>query len=186
MNLLFDSPDPQVAPLRERIERRVRFVLRRKLWRLSRAEIRLSDVNGPRGGPDKRCRVELRGSDGSRAVVVSSARTDWLAALDDALARAERFLARQWQLSRAGPQARLPPLRSPGPSERHEVAVQRRARATARRRRSGHEAVPRSCRKSAVVVQHRTTARFLREPGVPGVAGRLRSRDPPRPLRMRP
>ncbi|GAP35375.1 HPF/RaiA family ribosome-associated protein [Piscinibacter sakaiensis] len=109
MNLLFDSPDPQVAPLRERIERRVRFVLRRKLWRLSRAEIRLSDVNGPRGGPDKRCRVELRGSDGSRAVVVSSARTDWLAALDDALARAERFLARQWQRRRDPRRARGQP-----------------------------------------------------------------------------
>ena len=71
MQVLFKSRHPQAIDLRALTERRVRFVLRRLGWMVSRAEVRMSDVNGPRGGVDKRCQVELR-TDGTGSVVVAS------------------------------------------------------------------------------------------------------------------
>jgi len=53
-------------------------------------------VNGPRGGIDKRCQVELR-TNGAGSVVVASVANDWRTALDNALARASRFLVRLWR-----------------------------------------------------------------------------------------
>jgi len=45
--------------LAEFIERRLRFALGRFPGRIDRVTVRLSDVNGPRGGVDKRCRVTV-------------------------------------------------------------------------------------------------------------------------------
>lgn len=114
MQVIFKSRHPHAVPLRELAERRVRFVLRRTGWRVPRAEVQLSDVNGPRGGPDKRCQVALR-TDGRGTVVVSSVAGDWRTALDHALARAARYLARLWQRSsdahRQRPAAQAPAQR---------------------------------------------------------------------------
>jgi ribosome-associated translation inhibitor RaiA len=96
MQVLFKSRHPHASDLRDLAERRVRFVLRRLGWRVPRAEVQLSDVNGPRGGVDKRCQVELR-TDGAGSVVVAAVASDWRTALDNALARAARFLMRQWR-----------------------------------------------------------------------------------------
>lgn len=96
MQVLFRSRHPHAADLRELTERRVRFVLRRLRWLVPRAEVQMSDVNGPRGGVDKRCQVELR-TDGAGTVVVASVASDWRTALDQALARAARFLMRVWR-----------------------------------------------------------------------------------------
>jgi ribosome-associated translation inhibitor RaiA len=96
MQVLFQSRHPQAAELRELTERRVRFVLRRLGWLVPRAEVKLSDVNGPRGGLDKRCQVELK-TDGAGSVVVAAVANDWRTALDSALARAARFLMRLWR-----------------------------------------------------------------------------------------
>jgi hypothetical protein len=96
MQVLFKSRDPQATDLRDLAERRVRFVLRRLRRLVPRAEVQLSDLNGPRGGVDKRCQVELR-TDGAGSVVVASVAKDWRTALDNALARAARFLMRLWR-----------------------------------------------------------------------------------------
>ena len=96
MQVLFKSRHPQATELRDLTERRVRFVLRRLGWLVPRAEVQMSDVNGPRGGIDKRCQVELR-TDGAGSVVVTSVANDWRIALDNALARAARFLMRLWR-----------------------------------------------------------------------------------------
>jgi hypothetical protein len=98
MQVLFKSRHPQATDLRDLTERRVRFVLRRLGWLVPRAEVQMSDVNGPRGGIDKRCQVELR-TDGAGSVVVASVANDWRTALDNALARAARFLMRLWRRS---------------------------------------------------------------------------------------
>src|SRR4051812_10993910 len=45
--------------LKDYIERRLRFTLGRFPARIDRLTVRLSDVNGPRGGIDKRCRIAL-------------------------------------------------------------------------------------------------------------------------------
>lgn len=96
MKVLFQSRHPDATALRELTERRVRFVLRRLGWLVPRAEVQMSDVNGPRGGVDKRCQVELR-TDGGGSVVVASVARDWRTALDAALARASRYLLRLWR-----------------------------------------------------------------------------------------
>ena len=93
MQVLFKSRHPQATGLRDLTERRVRFVLRRLGWLVPRAEVQMSDVNGPRGGIDKRCQVELR-TDGAGSVVVAFVASDWRTALDNALTRAARFLMR--------------------------------------------------------------------------------------------
>jgi len=102
MQVLFKGRHPQASELRDLTERRVRFVLRRLSWLVPRAEVQMSDVNGPRGGIDKRCQVELR-TDGAGSVVVASLASDWRTALDNALSRAARFLMRLW---RRGSEAR--------------------------------------------------------------------------------
>jgi len=94
MQFLFKSRDPKADELRDVAQRRARFVFRRLDWLIPRATVQLSDVNGPRGGIDKRCMVEIK-SDVAGTVVVASVARDWRTALDKALARAARFLMRQ-------------------------------------------------------------------------------------------
>ena len=96
MQVLFKSRHPQATELRDLTEHRVRFVLRRLGWLVPRAEVQMSDVNGPRGGIDKRCQVELK-TNGAGSVVVASVANDWRTALDNALDRAARFLMRLWR-----------------------------------------------------------------------------------------
>lgn len=98
MQVLFKSHHPQASELRDITERRVKFVLRRLGWLVPRAEVHLSDVNGPRGGIDKRCQIELK-MEGAGSVVVASVAGDWRTALDNALARAARYLMRSWRRS---------------------------------------------------------------------------------------
>lgn len=93
MQVLFKSRDPQAAALRGLAERRLRFALRRLIALVPRAEVQLSDVNGPRGGVDKRCQLELK-TDGAGTVVVSAVAQDWRSALNGALTRAARLLMR--------------------------------------------------------------------------------------------
>lgn len=107
MQVVFESRDPEGARLRPLAEQRVRFVMRRLAWLVPRARVLLSDTNGPRGGVDKRCQVELR-TDGDRQVVITSIARDWRSALDSALARAARALVRL--LHRGHGRARLRPL----------------------------------------------------------------------------
>ena len=54
MQVLFKPRHPQAAELRDLTERRVRFVLRRLGRQVPRAEVQMSDVNGPCGGIDSR------------------------------------------------------------------------------------------------------------------------------------
>jgi hypothetical protein len=96
MQVLFESRDPHGALWREVAVRRLRFVLRRLTWLVPRARVQLSDVNGPRGGVDKQCRVELKTAHAGTVVVTAMAR-DWPAALDTALARSARTLVRVWR-----------------------------------------------------------------------------------------
>lgn len=95
MQVLIETRAPQAAPMREWVERRLRFTMRRLSARVPRARVHLSDVNGPRGGLDKRCRIELQ-LDAVGPVVVTSVARDWPGALDLALGRAQSALARQW------------------------------------------------------------------------------------------
>ncbi|WP_311222870.1 MULTISPECIES: HPF/RaiA family ribosome-associated protein [unclassified Acidovorax] len=113
MQVFFTPRHPEAIALRELVDRRARFVLRRLSAQVPRADIQLDDVNGPRGGIDKRCQIELR-TDGAGPVVVSSVAKDWRTALDGALARAARHVLRLWQRGSATrrPRRQLPAIES--------------------------------------------------------------------------
>jgi ribosomal subunit interface protein len=89
---------PLTEALRAHCERRLRFALSRFGPRLGRVVVRLSDVNGPRGGVDKRCQAVLAVS-GGRTVTVESEDADLYAAIDrvaDRMGQAvSRALARE-------------------------------------------------------------------------------------------
>lgn len=110
MQVIFESRTPEATGLRQLAITRLQFVLRRVRWLVPRATVRLSDLNGPRGGVDKRCVVELD-TDGKGKVVIQAVARDWRSALDDALARAARALLRLWQRSRR--HDRAAPRRTP-------------------------------------------------------------------------
>jgi hypothetical protein len=100
MQVLFCSRDADASDLRDLAERRVRFVMRRLHWLVPRASVLLSDVNGPRGGVDKRCQLMLR-TDGHGTIVVTAIARDWRTALDNALSRGARVLLRLWRRGRS-------------------------------------------------------------------------------------
>jgi hypothetical protein len=96
MEVQFESRDAEAAPLRDWTLSRLRFSMRRMVGLVPRAAIRLSDVNGPRGGVDKRCQVQLS-TEGRGSVLITTVASDWRAAVDQALARAARALRRLWK-----------------------------------------------------------------------------------------
>lgn len=87
MKVIVESRTPKAADLRPVAEERVRFVLKRLAHCVPRARVQLSDVNGPRGGVDKRCQIEIQ-TEGAGTVVTSVTAREWLGALNSALARA--------------------------------------------------------------------------------------------------
>ena len=109
MKVLFECRDPQAANLRQLTLMRVRFVLRRLIWLVPTVKVRLSDANGPRGGIDKHCRVEVQ-TQGRGAIIVHTRASNWREALDNALSRAARLLLRASRRVHAPRLARRPAL----------------------------------------------------------------------------
>src|SRR3982751_2969006 len=85
--------------LKGHIERRLRFALGRFAARIRRLTVRLTDVNGPRGGLDKRCRIAValvpRGT-----VTVEGAGDDPFALVAGAAKRAGRAVRRELERRR--------------------------------------------------------------------------------------
>ncbi len=79
-------------------ERSFRFALGRFGLRLARASVTMADLNGPKGGVDKSCAVEVRG-EGVEVRIEERAATV-REALDFAAARAGRAVARAIDRSR--------------------------------------------------------------------------------------
>ena len=100
MQIIFESRDTEGRQLQGVAEQRVRFVLRRLSWLVSQASIRLSDVNGPRGGVDKQCQVEFK-MHGNGRIVTTALAADWRSALEGALARAATRVVRSVRRSQS-------------------------------------------------------------------------------------
>jgi ribosomal subunit interface protein len=75
------------------VERRIIASLRRFLGRVERVTVRLMDINGSRGGADKRVRVAV-GIAGAPDVVVQETSPDLYHAVDAAAARTKQTVAR--------------------------------------------------------------------------------------------
>lgn len=67
----------------------------------------LSDVNGPRGGVDKRCKIQVQ-LDSGREVIIEECEADLYAAIDRAANRADRAVVRQVERSRKFDHQRMP------------------------------------------------------------------------------
>lgn len=109
MQIRFESRTADGLSIRAMALKRVQFALRRLSWLVPRATVVLSDLNGSRGGLDKRCRVELT-SPKTGPVIISSVAKDWRTALDGAVGLAARTLFRSWR--KVKQRDRVPPRRS--------------------------------------------------------------------------
>jgi hypothetical protein len=85
---------------RQQIHRRASFALSRLASRIVRVEVLLQDINGPRGGIDKRCRVLVH-LDRGPAVVVEKLERELTSLIDHCFARAGRALHKRVQTESA-------------------------------------------------------------------------------------
>lgn len=86
-------------PLFDLVERRVRFALSRFGQVIRSVHCTLADVNGPKGGVDKVCRVRVQSRSGA-AVIIEQADSELERAVDIAVDRAARGVARALDRSR--------------------------------------------------------------------------------------
>jgi len=80
--------------MKEHIERRVYFALSRFSPRVARVTVTVEDVNGPRGGIDKRCRILVK-LDRMEELKVESTDSGIYAAVDTAADRMGRSVQRK-------------------------------------------------------------------------------------------
>jgi len=92
------------------VERRLSFALARFGRRVRAVSVGLADLNGPRGGIDKRCSMQAR-LDPRGTVRVEDTDSDLPAAIDRAATRLARAVTRALERRREGP-------RPPGSSNR--------------------------------------------------------------------
>jgi putative sigma-54 modulation protein len=83
--------------LRVYTARRLRFALAGASERVRRIKVRFSDVNGPRGGFDKRCRIHAT-FNGIGEVMIEDTDTDAFRAIGSAAARFGRSVSRRLRL----------------------------------------------------------------------------------------
>ena len=80
--------------LREHIVRRLSYSLNHGGDLISRIVVRLADVNGPKGGVDKCCGIEVR-LKGRSAITIDDTQSDLYVAIDRAAERTGRTLHRR-------------------------------------------------------------------------------------------
>lgn len=80
--------------LKSYTNRHMQFALNRNDALMLRARVWLADINGPRGGVDKRCQIELKLA-GHNTIVIEDVETDLYLAIDRATARCMRTLTRR-------------------------------------------------------------------------------------------
>lgn len=106
MEVVVQSQHPEAMALKDVTSRRVRLATQRLAGLIQRAVVRFKDLNGPRGGIDKQCQIQIHTASGGM-VVVSSRGDNWRSTLDLALARASRTLVRRVKAQQMRPRQRL-------------------------------------------------------------------------------
>jgi ribosome-associated translation inhibitor RaiA len=95
--------------LREYIQRRIGFALGARETQIQKIQVMLSDINGPKGGSDKRCRILLRLS-GLKDIVIEDVQSELRVAIDRAASRASHTVSRRltkWHGKQHTPISRL-------------------------------------------------------------------------------
>ncbi len=90
--------------LKRRIRQRLGFALDIKNAHIQRVKVWLSDINGPRGGEDKCCHIQIE-MPNSPDVVIKEVKNDLYSAIDRASHRAAQSVVRK--LSRIRDKGRL-------------------------------------------------------------------------------
>lgn len=85
---------PMTDALADYIKRRIHFVLGSRFDQIRRIQVRLMDINGPRGGDDKRCQLQIS-LPRQHDIVIEDTETDLYVAIDRATDRAGRTLNRR-------------------------------------------------------------------------------------------
>ncbi len=115
MNLQIQAQDFTLTDgLRQHVTTRLAYALNHGRDIITRIVVRLSDVNGPRGGEDKCCGIEVR-LKGAPALVVEDTQTDLYVAIDRASERIGRSLDRRVARQRDFPALSM--ARQPATSE---------------------------------------------------------------------
>ena len=91
---------PPTEALTAHIERRIAFALSRFSAQVERVVVRFSDLNGPKGGSDKVCRVGFRVK-GIGPEAVEARDADLYFAVDQAAVKAGRRVARMLEQAKA-------------------------------------------------------------------------------------
>ncbi len=95
--------------LRSHTEQRVATALGWARQHMRQLVVYLSDINGPRGGIDKRCRIQVQLGTG-REVIIEDTEADLYLAIKRATERAERAIVRQLQRNRGFGRQRPAPV----------------------------------------------------------------------------
>ncbi|MDP1692503.1 MAG: HPF/RaiA family ribosome-associated protein [Burkholderiaceae bacterium] len=90
---------PLTGALSDHAKRRLQFVLTRHSDRIQRVVVRLGDENGPRGGVDKFCRIQVHLLDAPVAVI-DDIGADLYAVIDRAVDRVGRVVVKHLDRSR--------------------------------------------------------------------------------------
>lgn len=80
--------------LRAYVERRLNFTFSGRFEQIKSIQVRLSDINGPRGGIDKRCRIQIT-VPRLKDIVVEDTESNLYMAIDRATDRAGRTVNRR-------------------------------------------------------------------------------------------
>jgi hypothetical protein len=99
---------PLTAVLVDHTERRLRFALTRTSNRIKRVVVRLGDRNGPRGGNDKFCKIQVV-LEHAPPVLIEDAGADLYAVIDRAAERAGRNVAKNLGWLRKNARRAMPP-----------------------------------------------------------------------------
>ncbi|MFT7404113.1 HPF/RaiA family ribosome-associated protein [Zhongshania sp.] len=86
--------------LEEYVRRRMDFALATRYPQTHQIDVTLSDINGPRGGEDKRCQVRIMMA-GQSDIVIDDVQDNWQVAIDKAASRANRTFTRRLAKSRS-------------------------------------------------------------------------------------
>ncbi|MDQ1832773.1 HPF/RaiA family ribosome-associated protein [Massilia scottii] len=93
--------------LRSYTEQRLAIALGWAGQHMRKLAVSLSDINGPRGGIDKRCKIQVQ-LGGGKEVIIEDTEADLYSAIDRAAERADRAVVRQVERKRDFTHTRLP------------------------------------------------------------------------------
>lgn len=95
MQIEIQARDFSLTPaLRGHIERRLGFAFSSRFEHIQRIQVRVMDINGPRGGNDKCCQIQIMLA-GYADVIIEDTEADLYLAISRAAERASRIVTRR-------------------------------------------------------------------------------------------